>query len=90
VHRELLLQVTDLLLEAFDLESWVEHRVDCCLIGNLHHATCEFESGGSLTQVSQLWPDVGDHDRFTIAADGVSEEVSQLGLSVWDVAALLV
>ena len=39
--------------------------------------------------MTRLWPDVGDHDRLAITADGVAEEVGQLGLSVWDVTALL-
>ena len=89
MHGQLLLQITDLLLEAFDLESRVEHRVDSSLISDFHHTRSELQSGGSLTQVTRLRPDIRDHDSLAVAADGVTEEVGQLSLTVWDVTALL-
>jgi len=40
--------------------------------------------------MGNLGPDVGDEDGLAVAADGVLEDVGELGLAVGDVVALLV
>lgn len=68
VHSQFLLQVSDLLLVAFNQESGVHHQVDSCLVSDLHHAGGKLECGGCFFQVLLLRPDVCDHNCLTVAS----------------------
>lgn len=89
MHGELLLQVSDLLLEALDLQGRVHHGVHGCLVRDLHHARGELQRRSCLGQVARLWPNVSDHDGLAVTADRVAKEVGQFRLAVGNVAAFL-
>ena len=38
--------------------------------------------------MTSLGPDIGDHNRFTVSTYWISQEVGQLGLSIWDMSTL--
>ena len=89
MHGQLLLQVPDLLLEALDLQSWVHHRIDGCLVRDLHHARGKFERRCRFRQMPRLWPNVCNHDSLTVTADRIAKEICQFRLAVWNVAPFL-
>ena len=89
MHGQLLLQVPDLLLEALDLQSWVHHRIDSCLVRDFHHARGKFERRCRFRQMPRLRPDVCNHDSLTVTANGIAKEICQFRLAIWNVSPLL-
>ena len=68
VHGQLLLEVAYFLLIAFDHQVLVEGHIDCSFIGDAHHTCRKFEGANGLFEMGGLWPDVGNHNGFTVAS----------------------
>lgn len=89
VHGELLLQVPYLLLVALYHQVLVQSHVHDRLVRNPHHPRRELQSTDRLLDVRGLRPDVSQHHSLAVAAQRVSEQVSQARLSVRDVVSLV-
>jgi len=90
VHGQLLLQVPNLPLILLEQDGGVQLDVHAGLVDDLPDARGELERGDRFFQMGNLGPDVGVEDGLAVAADGVLEDVGELGLAVGDVVALLV
>ena len=85
MHRQLLLQVSDFLLEPLDLERWVHRSIHDCLVLDLHHPRCELERRYCFFEVLLGALDVRDDHCLAIAAERVSQEVRERCLPIRNV-----
>lgn len=53
-------------------------------IFNFHHSWSKFESRDCLFKISFLWPDVCNHNSFTISSNRIFEKICEFTLSVWN------
>ena len=85
MHGKLLLEVSDLLLIAFDHQMLIKGHVNGCVIAHTHHASGKLKGRYGFLKVAALGPDIGDHHCLAVAAEGIAEEVGQAGLTIGDV-----
>lgn len=90
MHGQFLLQVPYFPLILLEQDGGVQLDVHAGLVDNFPDARGELERGDRLFQMGDFGPDVGDEDGLAVAADGIFEDVGELGLAVGDVVALLV
>lgn len=90
VHGKLLLEVSNFLLEALDLQRRVHDRVHHCLVLDLHHTRRKLQCRNGLFNVLLGAVHVGDHDGLAVTSERVTQQIRQGGLSIGYVIALLI
>lgn len=64
---------------------FIQLDIDYGLIGHAHHPGRELQRAHCFFKVASFRPDIRHHDRFTIASEGVSEEIGKARLAVGNV-----
>lgn len=64
---------------------FVQLDIDYGLIGDTHHSGSELQRAHCFFEVACFRPDISHHDRFAIASEGVSQEISKARLTVRNV-----
>ena len=82
MHRQFLLQISDLFLQLLQQPHWILLHIHHWRISDFHHARAKLKSRDAFLQVISFRPHISNHHSLAVSPNAVLQQIGQLALSV--------